>query len=51
MDVWDWHWGFAALFAAPSLAFLIPGLFFQSPTPNNACIISPPSLVLIAHNA
>ncbi|VVH64956.1 hypothetical protein BSPLISOX_1047 [uncultured Gammaproteobacteria bacterium] len=29
MDVWDWHWGFAALFAAPGLAFLIPGLFFQ----------------------
>lgn len=29
MDVWGWHWGFALLFAAPGLAFLIPGLFLK----------------------
>jgi hypothetical protein len=29
MDVWDWHWGFAALFAAPGLAFLIPGVILS----------------------
>ncbi len=26
MNVWHWHWTLAALFAAPGLAFLIPGL-------------------------
>jgi len=27
MNVWGWHWAFAALFAAPGLAFVIPGAF------------------------
>lgn len=26
MEVWDWHWTLAALFAAPGLLFLIPGV-------------------------
>ena len=26
MDVWGWHWALAALFAAPGLAFLVPGV-------------------------
>ncbi|PJE78255.1 hypothetical protein CI610_02817 [invertebrate metagenome] len=26
MDVWGWHWALSALFVAPGLAFLIPGL-------------------------
>ena len=26
MDVWGWHWSLAALFAAPGLVFLIPGV-------------------------
>lgn len=26
MDVWHWHWALAALFAAPGLAFMIPGV-------------------------
>lgn len=25
MNVWGWHWALAALFAAPGLAFIIPG--------------------------
>ncbi len=29
MDVWSWHWGLAALFAAPGLAFLIPGVILS----------------------
>ncbi len=28
-DVWGLHWGFAALFAAPGLAFLIPGVILS----------------------
>jgi hypothetical protein len=27
MDVWHWHWAFAALFAMPGLLFIIPGAF------------------------
>jgi hypothetical protein len=26
MTVWGWHWAFAALFAAPGLLFVIPGV-------------------------
>lgn len=26
MDVWDWHWAFAALFAAPGLLVAIPAM-------------------------
>ena len=26
MDVWGWHWIFAALFAAPGLILVIPGM-------------------------
>ena len=26
MNVWGWHWVFAALFAAPGLLFIIPGV-------------------------
>lgn len=26
MDVWGWHWALAALFAAPGLAFVVPGV-------------------------
>lgn len=26
MNVWGWHWFFAALFAAPGLFFIIPGV-------------------------
>ena len=26
MDVWNWHWVLAGLFAAPGLAFVIPGV-------------------------
>jgi hypothetical protein len=26
MDIWDWHWALAGLFAAPGLAFVIPGV-------------------------
>lgn len=26
MNVWHWHWALAALFAAPGLAFIIPGV-------------------------
>lgn len=29
IDVWGWHWGFATLFAAPGLAFLIPGVILS----------------------
>ena len=29
MEVWGWHWGLAALFAAPGLAFLIPGIMLS----------------------
>jgi hypothetical protein len=25
MNVWHWHWALALLFAAPGLAFMIPG--------------------------
>lgn len=25
-DVWDWHWAFAAIFAAPGLVFIVPGV-------------------------
>jgi hypothetical protein len=25
-DVWDWHWAFAAFFAAPGLLFIVPGV-------------------------
>ena len=25
-DLWGWHWLFAILFAAPGLAFMIPGV-------------------------
>jgi hypothetical protein len=26
MDVWHWHWFFAALFAAPGLVLIVPGV-------------------------
>ena len=26
MDVWGWHWSLSALFAAPGLIFVIPGV-------------------------
>lgn len=26
-NVWEWHWMFAALFAAPGLLFMVPALF------------------------
>ncbi|MCA3269667.1 MAG: hypothetical protein INF44_04870 [Thalassospira sp.] len=26
MDVWDWHWAFAAFFTAPGLVLIIPGV-------------------------
>ena len=29
MDVWHWHWAFSALFAAPGLAFVIPGVIMS----------------------
>ncbi|MBD3790441.1 MAG: hypothetical protein IE885_08815 [Campylobacterales bacterium] len=29
MDVWHWHWALAALFAAPGLAFIIPGVILS----------------------
>ncbi|WP_293689716.1 hypothetical protein [Thiolapillus sp.] len=29
MDVWGWHWGWAALFAAPGLAFIIPAVIMS----------------------
>lgn len=29
MDVWGWHWALAALFAAPGLLFLIPGILLS----------------------
>lgn len=29
MDVWHWHWALAALFAAPGLAFIIPGVIMS----------------------
>lgn len=29
MDVWGWHWALAALFAAPGLAFIIPGVILS----------------------
>ncbi|WP_419616167.1 hypothetical protein [Thiolapillus sp.] len=29
MDVWGWHWGLAALFAAPGLAFIIPAVIMS----------------------
>jgi len=29
MEVWGWHWGLAALFAAPGLAFVVPGVLFS----------------------
>ncbi len=25
-NIWGWHWGFAALFAAPGLALIIPAI-------------------------
>lgn len=30
MDAWNLHWAIAALFAAPGLAFLIPGLIVST---------------------
>ena len=30
MDVWNWHWVFATLFAAPGLVFIIPGLIMST---------------------
>lgn len=29
MNVWGWHWVLAALFAAPGLAFIIPGVILS----------------------
>lgn len=29
MDVWEWHWALAALFAVPGLIFLIPGIMLS----------------------
>ncbi len=29
MNVWGWHWALAALFAAPGLAFIIPGVILS----------------------
>jgi len=29
MNVWDWHWFFALLFAAPGLALVIPGVLAE----------------------
>lgn len=26
MDVWGWHWALALIFAAPGLAFVVPGV-------------------------
>lgn len=26
LDVWEWHWFFSLIFAAPSLIFVVPGL-------------------------
>ncbi|NCC37011.1 MAG: hypothetical protein EOM24_34135 [Chloroflexia bacterium] len=26
MDVWQWHWALAAVFAAPGLVFVVPGV-------------------------
>jgi hypothetical protein len=26
MDVWQWHWALAALFSAPGLALVVPGI-------------------------
>lgn len=26
LNVWDWHWVFAALFAAPGLIMMVPGV-------------------------
>jgi len=26
-NIWDWHWFFAVLFAAPALLFMIPAFF------------------------
>lgn len=26
-NVWDWHWAFALLFAAPTLLFMVPAFF------------------------
>lgn len=26
MNVWGWHWAFAALFAAPGLLLIVPGV-------------------------
>lgn len=28
VNIWDWPWFFALLFAAPGLIFMIPGFFF-----------------------
>lgn len=30
MDVWHWHWVFAAIFAAPGLAFIVPGILLAT---------------------
>jgi hypothetical protein len=27
MNVWGWHWAFAALFAMPGLIFIVPSMF------------------------
>lgn len=29
MDVWHWHWALAALFVAPGLIFIIPGIITE----------------------
>uniref|UniRef100_UPI003B5CA13C hypothetical protein n=1 Tax=Shewanella gaetbuli TaxID=220752 RepID=UPI003B5CA13C len=29
MDVWHWHWAFAALFAAPGLLLIIPSVIIS----------------------
>lgn len=27
MNVWNWHWSLAGIFAAPGLLFMLPGIF------------------------
>tara|TARA_B110000971_G_C19997102_1_gene494923 strand:+ start:397 stop:690 length:294 start_codon:yes stop_codon:yes gene_type:complete len=29
INIWHWHWALAALFVAPGLALLIPGVIFS----------------------
>lgn len=29
MDVWHWHWALAAVFVAPGLVFIIPGVILS----------------------